>query len=313
MRGLYDGTPYELMPELLRTPENEAISYAVSEGLRLVLDYAKTISLYGDIERVSDAVLDAMALELRTQYYDPNASRKIREEMVGKTLGWYMTGGTNGTLEEYLATLYGGGKIEEWHSYGGDPYYFKAIVTVLEEMVIPVGGSQEIIRRINGYKNVRSWLEELVFQLLFQYQVPVEIDAGIHLYMEFYPRMNIAPLILDGAWKLDGGTRLSGYKTEIPLELYPVGVKFQAEIGNLVSYQQQTGILCSVDTQTVYQAGLEMTAQVDADLEYEAEVRLFAGAQADVSAGAGLYNIRRLDGTWKLDGTMTLNGGRYEL
>ena len=69
MRELYEGAPYELMPEVLRTPENEAISYAVSEGLKKLLNYTKAISLYGDISQVSDEILDAMAAELRTQYY----------------------------------------------------------------------------------------------------------------------------------------------------------------------------------------------------------------------------------------------------
>ena len=265
MQELYEGTPYELMPEVLRTPENEAISYAISEGLKKLLNYTKAISLYGDISQVSDEILDAMAEELRTQYYDSGANRTVREEMVKQTLGWYMRGGTNATLSEYLATLYGGGQIEEWFDYDGDPYYFKAVVNIDEDTVLPVGSTQEIIRKINGYKNVRSWLEVLEFRIYFKILVPVKSKTGIRIFMEFYPRQNLIPLRLDGTWKLDRSQKLNGYKSDSQVDFYPMGV----------------GVIQKV--------------------------------AAELSADAGIYIPRPMDGSRKLDGTWKLNGSREAL
>lgn len=258
MQKLYDGTPYELMPELLRTPQAEAISYAVSESLKKILDYAKQTALYADIEEVSDEVLDAMAAELRTQYYDPKASRKECEEMVKKTVGWYMVGGTGAVLEEYLATLYSGGKVTEWYEYGGKPYYFKAIVLIPEETLIPVGDSAEIIQRINRYKNVRSWLEALEFHFLFEYLVKIQYEAAVRLHMEFYPRMNMKPILLDGTWKLDGKFRLNGYQTEIPADLYPVHLQFPMDVG----------------FEGTVESGMEFTAFAPEKLEYGMKMKL---------------------------------------
>ena len=53
--------------------------------------------------------------------------------MVRQTLSWYIYGGSRGTLEEYLSTLYDGGTTQEWHEYGGSPYFFKAIVTISQD------------------------------------------------------------------------------------------------------------------------------------------------------------------------------------
>lgn len=310
MRDLYNGTPYELMPEILRTPENEAISYAISEGLKKLLDDAKRISLYGEISQVPDEVLDAMAAESRTQYYDPGASRKIREDMVRQTFGWYMHGGTSSIISEYLATLYGGGEVEEWYDYGGEPYFFKAIVIVAEETVLPVGSSEEIIRRINGYKNVRSWLEALIFRISFEVQVPIEIEAGLRLFMEYYPRQNLVPLLLDGTWKLDGSRKLNGYRSDRKADFYPmaVGVFAEADAGPKL----QTGgmqIGASVQEEITCELGTAIEAAAQEDLIEETALTVGTGVKVGVRTDSGVYTGRKLDGTWKLDGSRKLDGG----
>ena len=276
MQKLYDGTPYELMPERLRTPQTEAISYAISEGLKKILNHAKQIALYADIEEVSDEVLDAMAAELRTQYYDPKASRKECEEMVKKTVGWYMVGGTGAVLEEYLATLYAGGKVTEWYEYGGKPYYFKAIVSIPEETLIPVGDSVEIIQRINRYKNVRSWLEALEFHFLFEYLVKIQYEAAIKLYMEFYPRMNMKPILLDGTWKLDGKFKLNGYQTEIPADLYPVHLQFPMDVklGETVEVSS-VKLAASALEQTEYKESIKLNAEARETVAHSVTIKIF--------------------------------------
>lgn len=314
MQRLYDGTPYELMPEILRTPQTEAISYAISEGLKQVLDYAKQTILYADLEVVSDEVLDAMAAELRTQYYDYNAPRKDREEMVRKTIGWYMLGGTGAVLEEYMETLYAGGKVTEWYEYGGEPYYFKAIVSMREETLLPVGASEEIIRRINRYKNVRSWLEALEFHFLFEYLVKVQYETAIRLYMEFYPRMNMKPLLLDGTWNLDGKLKLNGYQTEIPLDLYPVYLRYPMET-RLTAIVENSGIKIMVSASDNLQYKVVMTIGVDVkeDAEYPMVIALQAENEIEMSLDAEVYIGRKLNGGWKLNGNAKLNGGKITL
>ena len=310
MRDLYNGTPYELMPEILRTPESEAISYAISEGLKKLLDDAKRISLYGEISQVPDEVLDAMAAESRTQYYDPGASRKIREDMVRQTFGWYMHGGTSSIISEYLATLYGGGQVEEWYDYGGEPYFFKAIVIVAEETVLPAGSSKEIIRRINGYKNVRSWLEALIFRISFEVQIPIEIEAGLRLFIEYYPRQNLVPLLLDGTWKLNGGRKLNGYWSDRKADFYPMAVGVFAEADAEPDFQaggMQIGI--SVEEEIICELRAAMEADAQEDLTYETAMTVGTGVKVGVRTDGGVYTGRILDGTWKLDGSRKLDGG----
>lgn len=314
MQELYEGTPYELMPEVLRTSENEAISYAISKGLKKLLNYTKAISLYGDISQVSDAVLDAMAAELRTQYYDASASRIVREGMVKQTLGWYMRGGTNATLSEYLTTLYGGGQIEEWFDYDGDPYYFKAVVNIAEDTVIPIGSTKEIIRKINGYKNVRSWLEALIFQILIEIQVSTEVDACVRLFMEFYPRQNLVPLRLDGSWKLDGDRKFNGYKSNSQVDFYPLGIRIPVEFAISMSVSVPSArIQSAVEVPGEYCNALRIEMETEEEEDTEASLRIGFTVQTNPDLTTKVYSDRKFDGSWKLDGTRKLNGGWAEL
>lgn len=143
--------------------------------------------------------------------------------------------------------------------------------------------------------------------------VPIEVDAALRLYMEFFPYMNIAPLLLDGTWKLDGKTRLSKYKSDIPVELYPVGIRMQIEAETGVSYQEEAKYYGNIMAEPGYKAEVGFQMVAGEDVDHKMAVKMMAAAYVSADADAKLYNIRKLDGTWKLDGTRPLNGGQYEL
>lgn len=154
-----------VLPESLSRPETQALSAAIRVGLLRLQDYSRAISMYAALRDLPDEVLNLLAVELRTQYYDPAAKRKKREDMVRQTIAWYFRGGTGAVLTEYLATLYQGGRLKEWYDYGGAPYFFKAVVELALDDEIRPGDGERIAERINTYKNVRSWLEDLAFHI----------------------------------------------------------------------------------------------------------------------------------------------------
>lgn len=219
-----------VLPEHLEQVQTEALSAAVKQGLQKLQTYSRTASVYAAIPELPDEILNLLAVELRTQYYNSEDSRGRREKMVEQTIAWYLRGGTGSVLTEYLGSLYQGGSIEEWFQYGGSPYFFNAYVKIGEEDLIDPSDGERVRNQISAYKNIRSWLESLIFRYQTEVKHKIEIHGQLEFVSEFYPRHNWAYLKLDGTWLLDGTYNLHRYKEEEQPELYPVALKSTSEI-----------------------------------------------------------------------------------
>lgn len=342
MVDFWEGEVRDIAPSNLLTPEVQAVSYAVREAMRRLQEWSASLPLYAEICRVPDPVLDLMATELNTQYYDQGLPRRMKERLVSQTLKWHMRGGTCLTLEEYLSTLYAGGRIEEWHIYGGNPYCFKAVVTVGEDERIEFGEGVAVRKRIMAYKNVRSWLDALIFRLYFYYKVSVKHGAGVTIRAGYYPRYNLAFLYLDGIWRLDGERGLNGYDSGGPIDFYPchmgiltqvagkvenawkarmwMGAESLVAAGAAAAFQAAARIfteegedipLC-MDGSVPMDGGVDMSGYLERKRQTipEARVHLAVGTGIPVRHGASMTeerNIGYLDGNWKLDGGRKLD------
>lgn len=304
-----------VLPEHLEQVQTEALSAAVKKGLQKLQTYSRAASVYAAIPELPDEVLNLLAIELRTQYYDPEDRRERREKMVEQTLAWYLRGGTGSVLTEYLGALYQGGRLEEWYHYGGNPYFFKAMIDLDLDDEIETGAGDKIAQRIRAYKNVRSWLEELAFHIGIQVLVPIEYENQIRFSSEFYPRFNLAVLKLDGRWKLDGGRKLNGYDSNETLDFYPVAMSVSVPVA--VPVQAALSGSCfkmaaeeGVKVEAAQNIGIEAAESV------KMEQKLTFQSEAGISVlqtTASMYKKNLLNGSWKLSGSRKLDGGRYAL
>lgn len=155
MIDLESGTLQDILPANLVTPETKALSYAFANAQKKMLEFAKVIHIYAELSRVPERVLDLMALELGTQYYDQSFTRDIKEKLILQTMVWYMHAGTPSVLDEFLGTVLDGGYIEEWYDYGGNPYFFRAYALTGNQEFKP-GYASDVKHQIEVYKNVRS-------------------------------------------------------------------------------------------------------------------------------------------------------------
>ena len=310
MIDYYNGQLTDIMPVNMRNEQTIAISYSVQKALQKLLNYVETCAIYGALEKMPDHILDLMAIELRTQYYNQNAPRKIRETMISKTMEWYMKGGTGSVLAEYLATVYGGGGITEWYEYNGEPYHFKAMVLVDETVSVPIEECRKIIEKITAYKNVRSWLEALILKMDWFIQWDINYSNRICIRGMFYPRYNLNYHHLAGCHKLDGSKMLNGYSVDDLIDFYPLKIKIKG------------------DTKVIIEpcAMLRNTGQVNFDTKSDATIHVIADAAEKLSGSESAEilsdviakptyvssltvekNLRYLDGTGYLDGTNLLN------
>lgn len=284
MISFKDAELLSVLPENLSKPETQALSAAVKHGIQGLQRYARAAPLYAAIGELPEEVLNLLAVELRVQYYDPEAKRSIREGMVKQTVAWYLRGGTGSVLKEYLGTLYQGGTLQEWYTYGGKPYFFKAIVDLALSDVIEVGDGEKIVDRIYTYKNARSWLETLMFRIGAEYGVPVRYDNAICFRTQFHPRYNLAYLHLDGHWPLDASKLLNGYDSENLLDFYPVDFRVKlrvvsdAQVGQRLLMQDSI----AVETQEVLSACIRVEATEPVQTEAWMAIQTDAGTKTEI-------------------------------
>lgn len=300
----------DIMPVNMQNEQTIAISYAMQKALQKLLGYTAACAGYGDLEKMPDPILNLMAVESRTQYYDLTAPRKVRETMVSKTMEWYMKGGTGSVLEEYLATVYGGGAITEWFEYGGKPYCFKAIVSVDDEISVPIEASRGIIERMKAYKNTRSWLEALALKMDWLIRWNITYKNGLCVKGGFYPRYNLDFHHLAGCHTLDGSRYLNGYAADELVDFYPLVQSVGGQVVIKKEIHEILGTIGSAHVDISQEVALQTSGKVVHTAGYKEDMVVTVETCTSPEWLCGLiieHNLRRLDGTGFLDGSRMLD------
>ena len=148
----------QILPEALASlPEVQALSYAIMKANQRFVDYCANVSVYAMIDNLPEDMLDLLAIELDTQYYDTSLPIANKRELIKGTLIWFQSAGTPSAVEELVAAVFGTGEVSEWFEYGDDPYYFK-IATDVEVTPDIIDRFLSIISRV---KNARSHLRSV--------------------------------------------------------------------------------------------------------------------------------------------------------
>ena len=134
--------------------------------------------------------------------------------------------------------------------------------------------------------------------------------------MTFWPRQNLEVLYLDRTWDLDGSRKLNGYRADHFVDLYPVHGTVLVQIPEPVRYGQ-TVCFEGMAIGTV-RAGAETVVLLESRIPEPVELKTCARIQGkavqEISVGKlEVMTVNILDGTWKLDGSRKLNGGRTVL
>lgn len=160
MINFEDSEIAQILPSNLKYDNSvQSISYAIKNALNKTLQYSKLISVYATIDNLPEQILDLIAVESKTQYYDKNLAVEIKRKILKNTLLWYYKAGTPSAVEELIATVFGEGEVQEWYSYCGEPFRFR----ILSNGTLNQDSTIEFNKMIDKVKNVRSHLDRLEF------------------------------------------------------------------------------------------------------------------------------------------------------
>ena len=163
MTKLYDGQITDLLQNGARyNPEIQALAYAVHMEKRRIIDHAVQTRTLALIDKLPEKILDILAVELRTPFYQEDFSIRAKRELIKETLIYYTYMGTPEAVNRMLSAVYPGSYIEEWYTYGGEPYHFQVILE-MANFREPANAST-IRRGIKKVKRLTAHMDGLIYQ-----------------------------------------------------------------------------------------------------------------------------------------------------
>jgi phage tail P2-like protein len=120
--------------------------------------------------------------------------------------------GTIGAVREALAALGFGAQVQEWFNQlpAGDPYTYRLLLTA-DQVGIDQTALKKILQVVDSAKNLRSHMDEIVPSVTTRATLYSAGASGIGSEITItYEQPHNVPLLLNGAWKLDGSQTLNG-------------------------------------------------------------------------------------------------------
>lgn len=183
MINILDVKLSDLLPSSFDTVEIKALDNVVTFSLYLLQKYIDNANFTVNIDNVSEKIIDYLACEYRTPYYDEALDLKTKRNLVKSTMLTYQKIGTTNIIKEYLNTLNEETDVAEWYDYDGQPYNFKIFLNISENREVDEKLLTDIKNKIEKIKNVRSSLEaiEILNSSNYDKKLSCSIAAGVQI------------------------------------------------------------------------------------------------------------------------------------
>ena len=199
-------------PNLLNDPIIKALLSATDPELQKVKELITNVVIYPRIDEIEDeSLLDLLAWQFHVEGYDLAKTVEEKRNLVKNSIELHRYKGTKYAIEKVLETLNFGGSVTEWFEYDGKAYRFKIDLffnSLLEAGITLTPEVQEkLLDLINAYKNERSWLEELKFNVFFENEQEIAASSNLSTFTKATFEEDSEKKILmsqDGEYKILG-------------------------------------------------------------------------------------------------------------
>ena len=202
---------HEIFPDFYRDnePWYEFIKEILSPEFDIALEEVKALWSLIDIDTIPEEKLPLLADNLGFEFVEilPASYRK----QLANAIDLHKFKGTRFAVEKALGSLGVEGKLKEWFEYDGEAYRFK--IDLFFENLLKAGITlspevqEKLLRLINSYKNERSWLEELKFNVFFENEQKIVSSGDLSTFTKATFEEDSEKKILmsqDGEYKILG-------------------------------------------------------------------------------------------------------------
>jgi phage tail P2-like protein len=159
MINLADSKLIDILPPNLRNdPDIIASCSVVDKEFSNIVNSIKNVFTIADIKNASSDIVDHIAIESHTDFYDSNLDLETRRGLAEKAIELHANKGTPSAVEAAIKIVFGRSWVSEWYEYGGEPYMFKVNVETSNKGA-SLEDLKQLDRLISAYKNKRSWLK----------------------------------------------------------------------------------------------------------------------------------------------------------
>ncbi len=151
-----------LPPVLKKDAGFAALGEVIAEQLAKNRTLSDKAIIYPAIEKLSEEALDALAYDFNVSWYDYEGTLSEKRKTILECMQIHQYKGTKYAVETALRSVYETVKVTEWFEYGGEPYHFKVIIY---DSSNDKEKRARILAKVQYYKNLRSVLEETVFEI----------------------------------------------------------------------------------------------------------------------------------------------------
>lgn len=147
---------------LQKDPKMVALAHSIANVLEQRLDEIDLGQIYTRIDQLPEDLLDILAKDFAVDWYDKAYTLEEKRKTIKGS--WYVHRhrGTKAAVEVAIAALYPNPVIEEWFDYDGLPYHFRLRIPV---NYIDTAKHEQICRKIICYKNLRSHLDVVIYEI----------------------------------------------------------------------------------------------------------------------------------------------------
>ena len=182
MSKLCKSSLMQIYPSVLdKDKQFNALGQTVAEALGAAFLNTKQTKIYTRISELDEGVLDILAKDFNISWYDYDYRLETKRRVVAAAFSVHRHLGTVGAMRTAISAIWPNSSLEEWFEYGGNPYYFRAVVEASESDT-EVINADTLMKTIELYKNERSWMESDAIIIRVTFGIVINTDSKSHLY-----------------------------------------------------------------------------------------------------------------------------------
>lgn len=183
MIDIRDGELADILPiQFTKQPEVVAVSYALKKAYQDYCNCEINLLVYAFIDGAPEYVLDLLAVELRTRYYQTDFPIETKRSLIKNAILVALKDGTRFAVDSVIQSIYGEGHAEDWYDYNGTPNHYRILLRSngsfeVDLLVATIEGVKRKTARLDGITIATDYSNPLYFGSITAFEMGLEIGC----------------------------------------------------------------------------------------------------------------------------------------